>query len=155
MCIQRINNCSVLMAIFLAFVLTPFASYADSKLKAKDAITNSVMTRVVIQVSDDDPKKWNLALNNAQNMQEDLGKDNVVIEIVAYGPGLSMLKLDSEVGGRVEDTLDKGVKVMACQNTMSKQKITQNDMLPNLGYAKSGVVELAQKQLNGYAYIRP
>ena len=43
--------------------------------------------RVVIQVSDADPAKWNLALNNARNMQTDLGAANVDIEIVAYGPG--------------------------------------------------------------------
>ncbi len=39
--------------------------------------------RVVFQVSDNDPAKWNLALNNARNVQQDLGKDNVQIEIVA------------------------------------------------------------------------
>ena len=47
--------------------------------------------KVVFQVSDNDPAKWNLALNNARNIQQDLGKDNVAIEIVAYGPGLAML----------------------------------------------------------------
>ena len=41
---------------------------------------------VVIQVSDNDPAKWALALNNAKNVQTDLGKDKVDIEIVAYGP---------------------------------------------------------------------
>ena len=52
--------------------------------------------RVVFQVSDNDPAKWNLALNNARNVQQDLGKDNVQIEIVAYGPGLNMLKAESK-----------------------------------------------------------
>jgi len=47
----------------------------------------------VIQVSDGDQSKWNLALNNARNIQTDLGVANVDIEIVAYGPGIGMLKL--------------------------------------------------------------
>ena len=88
-------------------------------------------------------------------MQEDLGKENVDIEIVAYGPGLGMLKLESEVGERVKGAVDDGVKVVACENTMRKQKLSQSDMLPNLGYAKAGVVELMTKQAEGYAYIRP
>lgn len=46
--------------------------------------------RVVLQVSDSDPAKWNLALNNARNIQQDLGRQNVEVEIVAYGPGLGM-----------------------------------------------------------------
>jgi hypothetical protein len=41
--------------------------------------------RVVIQVSDADAGKWNLALNNARNLQTDLGAKNIDIEIVAYG----------------------------------------------------------------------
>ena len=111
--------------------------------------------KLVIQVSDADPKKWALALNNAANVQEDLGKDNVVVEIVAYGPGLGMLKLESEVGDRVKSAMDDGVKVVACENTMRKQKLTQSDMLPNLSYAKAGVVEIMAKQAEGYSYIRP
>lgn len=111
--------------------------------------------KLVIQVSDADPKKWNLALNNAANVQEDVGKNNVDIEIVAYGPGLAMLKLDSEVGGRVKTAMDDGVRVVACENTMTHQKLTRDDMLPNLGYAKAGVVELMEKQAQGYSYIRP
>ena len=43
--------------------------------------------KLVFQVSNADPAKWNLALNNARNVIKDLGEDSVAIEIVAYGPG--------------------------------------------------------------------
>ncbi|MBI5938057.1 MAG: DsrE family protein [Betaproteobacteria bacterium] len=126
------------------------AAQKAAKQKAQDD-----MAKVVIQVSDNDPAKWALALNNAKNVQEDLGKDKVKIEIVAYGPGLGMVKLDSAVAPRVAEAVADGVAVVACENTMRKQKLSQADMLPNLGYAKAGVVELMQKQKEGYAYIRP
>ena len=43
----------------------------------------------------------NLALNNAVNLQKSLGQDNVAIEIVAYGPGLSLLTdQSSQMKGR-------------------------------------------------------
>ena len=117
---------------------------------------NTVMKhKLVMQVSDADSKKWALALNNAKNVQADLGRDQVDIEIVAYGPGLGMLKLDSEVGGRVSEAIADGVKLVACENTMTNQKLTRDDMLPKIGYAKAGVVEIMQKQQQGYAYIRP
>lgn len=111
--------------------------------------------KVVIQVSDADPKKWNLALNNAKNVQTDLGKEKVEIEIVAYGPGISMLKLESEVGNRVAEAAASGVKVVACENTMKSQKISKDDMLTEISYVKAGVVELMLKQQEGYSYIRP
>ncbi|MDP1682185.1 MAG: DsrE family protein [Burkholderiales bacterium] len=117
--------------------------------------TKEAKQKVIFQVSDADPKKWNLALNNAKNVQTDLGKENVEIEIVAYGPGIGMLKLDSEVGNRITEAAGSGVKVVACENTMKGQKLTKDDMLANIGYVKAGVVELMQKQQQGYAYIRP
>jgi hypothetical protein len=111
--------------------------------------------KVVIQVSDSDPAKWRLALNNARNVQTDLGAANVAIEIVAYGPGIGMLKADSAVAGGVDDAISSGVKVVACENTMHGQKLTNVDMLNKIGYVPAGVVELLQKQQQGWAYIRP
>lgn len=141
-------------AVASALAVMPISSIAAQAKKAAPAVKEA-KKKVVIQVSDADPKKWALALNNAANVQEDLGKENVLIEIVAYGPGLDMLKLESEMGDRVKGALDAGVKVVACENTMRKQKLSQGDMLPNLGYAKAGVVEIMSKQAEGYAYIRP
>ena len=114
-----------------------------------------VQHKVVIQVSDADPAKWNLALNNARNIQSDLGAANVDIEIVAYGPGIGMLKADSIVGNRIEDAGKSGVKIVACQNTMRGQKLTPPDMLNGIGYVPSGVVELMARQQQGWAYLRP
>ena len=54
---------------------------------AAQAPQASVRPKVVLQVSDADPAKWSLALNNAKNIQTDLGAANVDLEVVAYGPG--------------------------------------------------------------------
>ncbi len=111
--------------------------------------------KLVIQVSDAEPAKWNLALNNAKNVQTDLGAKNVAIEIVAYGPGIGMLKAESTAGNRVREAMATGIKVVACENTMTNQKLTKNDMLPGIDYEASGVVELMKRQQQGYAYVRP
>ena len=116
---------------------------------------SSARGRVVMQVSDNDPAKWNLALNNAKNVQTDLGAQNVAIEIVAYGPGLAMLKADSVSATRIAEAMGAGVKVVACENTMINQKLGKDDMLSGIGYVKAGVVEIMQKQQAGWAYLRP
>ena len=113
-------------------------------------------SKVVIQVSDAEQAKWNLALNNAKNVQTDLGAANVDIEIVVYGAGgISMLKFDSPVGNRVDEAMASGVKIVACETTMRGQNLTRSDMLKGIGYVGSGVVELMSKQQQGWAYIRP
>ena len=111
--------------------------------------------RVVIQVSDNDSAKWNLALNNARNIQTDLGQDNVDIEIVAYGPGLNMLKADSKVGPRLAQALDASIGLMACENTMRNTKATKADMYSGISYVGAGVVHIMKREREGWAYIRP
>ena len=127
-------------------------------LAASPALGQTAATpanRVVMQVSDNDPGKWNLALNNARNLQADLGASNVEIEIVAYGPGIGMLKSDSVVGNRIGEALGSGVKVAACENTMRGQKLQKADMLGGISYVGAGVVEIMQRQQQGWAYLRP
>ena len=141
----RIHLIATLLAVM--FIATTAVGQAPQPAAAK--------SRVVIQVSDGDAGKWNLALNNAKNLQADLGAANVDIEIVAYGPGIGMLKSDSVVGSRVTEALASGVNVVACDNTMRGQKLTKPDMLGGVGYVSAGVVEIMQKQQQGWAYLRP
>lgn len=111
--------------------------------------------KVVFQVSDPAEGKWNLTLNNAHNVQQLLGKDNVKVEIVVYGPGIGMLKAESPVANRVAEAVANKVDIVACEQTMKAQKLTQADMLKEIGYVPGGVVELMKRQGEGYAYIRP
>jgi len=111
--------------------------------------------RVVIQVSDNDPAKWNLALNNARNVQVDLGMDNVDVEIVAYGPGLAMLKTDSAVAQRIASANAQGVGVLACENTMRNTKVGRDHILPKVGFVDAGVVHIMKRQREGWSYVRP
>jgi uncharacterized protein len=149
----RIFACAALAACLAALALPAPSVAADAA--ARPAAVSGAKHKVIFQVSDNDPRKWNLALNNVKNVQDDLGKDNVEVELVAYGPGLPMLKLESEVSNRIGDALAQGVKIMACENTMLNTKLKRDDMLPNIGYVKAGVVELMEKQQAGWAYIRP
>ncbi|HEX4522688.1 MAG TPA: DsrE family protein [Casimicrobiaceae bacterium] len=145
------RHSGLIAAALLVSALSLSAGAANTPVQPGDAQRN----RVVIQVSDAEPAKWNLALNNARNIQADLGAANVDIEIVAYGPGIGMLKSDSVVGNRVEEAGKAGVKVVACENTMRAQKLTHADMLGGIGYVPAGVVTLMQRQQQGWAYIRP
>ena len=98
---------------------------------------------------------WNLALNNARNVQTDLGKDNVQIEIVAYGPGIEMLKAESKVAGGLAGALDSSVGLIACENTMENTKVARDDMYAGISYVQAGVTHIMKRQQERWAYIRP
>ena len=131
---------------------TAFAAVLVAEAHAQPA---NARLRIVFQVSDGELAKWNLALNNVRNVQTELPDDAPEIEVVAYGPGIGMLKSDSPIAARVAETLKNGVKVVACENTMKNMKLVYADMLPNIGYVPAGVVEIARKQQQGFAYIKP
>lgn len=140
----------LLLCVMLGCIV-PAVSYAAPPAE----VVQAAPLKMVIQVSDGDAKKWNLSLNNALNVQKEVGKDASVIEIVAFGPGVNMLKMDSEVGRRVQDAMAAGIKIVACENSMHGMQLKPEDMLTGVGYVKAGVVEIARKQQAGYAYIRP
>jgi uncharacterized protein len=135
----------IMTRIAVAFLLSIFLVNGIAQEKHK----------VVFQVSDNDPAKWNLALNNARNVQADLGKENVEIEIVAYGPGLAMLKMESPVSPRLAQALDLNIGLLACVNTMENTKTPKSDMYGGIGYVQAGVTHLMKRQKEGWAYIRP
>ena len=135
-----------------AFALFP---YQSASAQSQIANEHASKTKVVLQVSDNDPKKWSLVLNNAKNIQKDLGEKNVDVAIVAFGPGIGIFKGDSEVAARVREAKAEGMILSACENTMAAEKLKKEDMNPAVGYVPSGVVDIIKKEKAGYAYLRP
>ncbi|MCP4390575.1 MAG: hypothetical protein GY802_19925 [Gammaproteobacteria bacterium] len=117
-----------------------------------------VKNKLVIQVSTDDPRTQKIALNNAVNLQKLYGMDNIVIEIVAYGPGLGLLTKKSGQASRVESLALQDIHFSACGNTMSKVAKKSGKMpvlLEGVDQVTAGVARIMELQQQGYAYIRP
>jgi len=134
------------LATCVAIILALPAGAADPAAKPM---------RVVMQISENQPAVWNLALNNIRNVQKELGAKNIEVEVVTYGPGLAMLRDDSTTANRVQEAMATGVRFVACRNTMENQKITEAQLIPGIGYAQAGVIQIIKRQSEGYAYLRP
>jgi intracellular sulfur oxidation DsrE/DsrF family protein len=137
------------------FLLLAGAGLAAASLPGIAAAqTAAAKNRALFSVTENDPARWNLVLNNVRAIREGVGSEGIEIEIVAYGPGVAMLKSDSSVKQRIDEAMKAGAKVNACQNTMKGMKLSPSDMLSEIGYVPSGVVEVMRKQQQGWAYIR-
>lgn len=110
---------------------------------------------LVIQVSDGEMKRWVLAIGNARNVQDALGRGGVAIDLVAYGPGIDMLKWDSTVNADIDDLVARGIRVVACENTMLGQKLSRDDMHPKAVFVKTGLLAIMERQEQGWSYVRP
>ena len=138
-----------LFALALCLLL-PFNAIADNH--------GGKAHKLVIQVSTNDPKTQKIALNNAVNAQKDIGMDNIDIEIVAYGPGLSVMTAQSPEAKRVSSLAQQGITFSACNNTMNKMAKKSGKMpvlADGVGIVPAGVIRIMELQEKGYAYIRP
>jgi intracellular sulfur oxidation DsrE/DsrF family protein len=124
-------------------------------VSALPAVAQSAKSGVVLQVSDESPATWNQTLNVARNIQAVYGKDKVDVEIVVFGNGHGLLKFDSPLANRIDDALESGVQVAMCENTMKANKLTKADMHAKIGYVKAGVIEIIEKQKQGWNTLRP
>lgn len=143
---MKINN---LIKIILLTVLLATTSLTQAA---------EVKNKLVIQVSTDDPRTQKIALNNAANLQKLYGMDNVVIEIVAYGPGLGMLTQKSSQADRITSLAMQDIHFSACGNTMKKVAEKSGKMpklLEGVDQVTAGVARIMELQQQGYAYIRP
>jgi intracellular sulfur oxidation DsrE/DsrF family protein len=100
-------------------------------------------------------ESWNQLMGNVGNIQKAFGPENVQIEIVFYGKGLTaLLKTNKDYEDRLKKLADQGVVLGACQNSMRLMKVTGDDIFPFSTQVDSGVAELVRKQEAGFIYIR-
>jgi intracellular sulfur oxidation DsrE/DsrF family protein len=120
---------------------------------------------IAIQIDQNDPQVMNMVLNNATNVVEyyRARKQEVDLDIVAYGPGLHMLRADtSPVQDRLKRLKDMAfpgkLQFSACNNTKQGMEKTEGhaiSILPDATLVSSGVVHLVELQEQGWSYIRP
>lgn len=119
--------------------------------------------RVAIQVSDGDPARMTLALNNAINIVKtyQARKEPVEVRIITYGPGVTLVRADtSPLVVRVRSFVD-GVPEVAfdvCDNTLASLRKAEGKEIPileGISHVEAGAVTLIDLQEQGWSYLRP
>ena len=114
--------------------------------------------KLVVHVPQDDPKSMQQALNIAANVPKALGMDNVIVEIVAQGPGLKLLTKQSPMAERVTSLAMQDVVFSACGNTMdaiTRKTGKKPELLEGVVRVPAGVIRVMELQELGYSYVRP
>src|SRR6266568_2120964 len=148
------------LAAIASVSLISAASVGDAKTQG-----STKPHRLLIQVDQNDPAVMNLALNNASNVIEYYrakGED-VDVDVVTYGPGLHMLRVDtSPVLDRIKSLKDSAfpskIQFSACNNTkegMEKKEGHPITVLSEAVIVPSGVIRLIELQEKGWSYVRP
>jgi intracellular sulfur oxidation DsrE/DsrF family protein len=109
----------------------------------------------VFHISSGDDFTQTLVLNNAQNLANHYGPDKVVIEIVAYGPGLKTLFKENANAKRIARMSGSGITFTACGNTMQAMGRSKESLNKHSKVVPGGVIRIMELQEAGWTYIRP
>jgi len=109
----------------------------------------------------DELNKWDMTVANVKNMLN-FSRENeekVEIEVVANGEAVLRFKGNDEANSKYSVEFEKlvkdGVKIAACNNSLSKFHISKDEIFDFIEVVPAGVVEIVKKQEKGYAYIKP
>ena len=114
--------------------------------------------KIVLQLSDNDPKKQGLVISVANNLIKNYDPDKIAVEIVAFGPGIDLLKPDNPNRARVESLVAQGVRVDICLNTVDtveRETGKRPDYIPAATPVQVGVAQILRLTENGYTLVRP
>jgi intracellular sulfur oxidation DsrE/DsrF family protein len=131
----------LVLAVFLFFV--PYSMWAQSKGH-----------HVLFAMTSPNESDWMLTFGNIANLKKGLAPEPVEVEVVAYGPGIAMVKKTSAAAAQIEALEKDGVRFVACENSMRHMQLTAADLASGVGTVPSGIVEVVKKQEAGWSYVK-
>lgn len=162
----RVSRRTVLGAS--ALVSAPVHVQPGAILAAADGSTRAQSTpssgsafaehHLVLQLSDRDPHKQALVLSVANNLLKFYGPDLVAIEVVAFGPGIDLLRKDSPNRAGVDSLITQGVRFDICMNTVEtvERETGQRPALNDKAIpVEAGVAQLLKLAEAGFTIVRP
>lgn len=112
---------------------------------------------LVLQLSDRTPDKQALVLSVANNLLKAYGPDAIAIEVVAFGPGIDLLRVESPNRARVDSLIAQGVIFDICMNTVEtlEREGKHVNINPRAVKVQVGVARILQLTEKGYTLVRP
>ncbi len=106
----------------------------------------------------DELNKWKLLLKNVSNLLDVVGIEKFYIEILANSEAVKVYTTNTNLEVDINSMVNlnsKGVTFVACNNSLIAYDIKKDDILDFIHIVPVGVLELINKQSDGYAYLKP
>jgi intracellular sulfur oxidation DsrE/DsrF family protein len=151
-CVRGLGT--AVIAAWMAATIPPQARAEQPPLPDKPFAEH----RIALQLSDNDPKKQSLVLSVANNLLKFYDPDKVAIEVVAFGPGIDLLRPDNGNRKMVESLVAQGVRFDVCLNTVDsieRETGRRPDIIPVATPVQVGVGQILSLTENGFTLVRP
>lgn len=123
-------------------------------LQAQTMDNQEEVHKVIFQMTSGDVAEQKALMNNLRNLKTHWG-DKTMIHVVVHGPGIEMvMKEKSKVMKEIGEMTQSGVVFQACENTLKQKHISKAEIMKEVGFVPSGLVEIITKQEQGWIYIK-
>jgi uncharacterized protein len=130
------------LVLFLLF--SSFQSFSQKKTKEH---------KVVFHLSTGDTLAYRALTKQLSNVLVIWPKAK--IEVVMHNKGLGMvMRGKSQFEGEMNALIEKGVGFFVCENSMKQQKLLKDQIFEKALYVPSALVEIIEKQEQGWSYIK-
>jgi hypothetical protein len=113
--------------------------------------------RLLLQLSDGGQDKQALVLSVANNLLKAYDPDKIAIEVVAFGPGIDLLRAESQNRARVDSLIAQGVQFDICMNTVDtlEREGKHVNINPKAVKVQVGVARILALTAKGFTLVRP
>lgn len=150
------------IAIFCLGILLGVAGFKQQESPAAPVVASESMTRVLVHLTSSDSDSGLNTLSNIEQMLLEYRSkgQNVKVEVVANGHGIDLLRKETTPFAQLIARLARdydNLSFAACKNTIDQMQITSDDqieLIPQAKLIESGIVEVIERQKQGWTYIR-
>jgi len=136
------------------FCFSYFLSAETEFATPKPAIDNP--RKIVFSIDTLDDKKVNHVISTVNNVIKFYRPENTEVVVVVYGQGVKILRKDSDVDTRkrIEALMTYDIEFVACENSLRTLGIKKKELMEDLSYGTAGIVEIIERKLQGFIYIK-
>lgn len=141
----------------LLFALTLLLSVVTAETEfatPKPAIDNP--RKIVFSIDTVDDREVNHVISTINNVIKFYRPENTEVVVVVYSQGIKVLKKDSDIDTRkrIEALMTYDIEFIACENSLRTLGIKKKELMDDLGFGTAGIVEIIERQLQGFIYIK-
>jgi len=141
----------VALLALLSGALTAKMHYADPKPTFENP------RKIFMRLNDGDVHAANHLIGTINNILKEYPDDALKIAVVAYGPGMRVLRKDYDAATlkRLRSLLAYDIEIIGCLNTMQTMGWKRKEFIDGIDYVQAGVAEAIERQAGGWIDATP
>ena len=112
--------------------------------------------KIIFSIDTSDEKAVNHVISTVNNVIKFYRPENTEVLVVVYSQGVKILRKKSDIytKKRIEALMTYDIEFIACENSLRTLGIKKKELIANLNYSTAGIVEIIERQLEGFIYIK-